>query len=280
VSSRLAAALARGPVILDAAMGTRLIAAGLDLTHDDPCLWTLTRPEAVAQIHRRDVSAGSFAVLTNTFGANRTWLSRIGRQRDMAQINHQAATLARGEAGANRAVIGSIGPTAAAGTGAFREQADILIDAGVDALLFETQRAETAGHALAEVAANVRVPVFVSLVAWPDPPNEAVQRLVDGGAAAIGVNCVSGMSAAIVVARALRALTSLPIVIKPNAGNPGEPFEGPESFALAGRELRAIGPVLVGGCCGTGHAHVAALYASCYHDSLAESNDSARSGEG
>ena len=95
MTDRFLAALARGPLILDAAMGTRLVARGLDLAHDDPAIWNLSHPEAVAEIHARDVAAGSDAVLTNTFGANRPWLARSGRDDRVEAINRRAVALAR-----------------------------------------------------------------------------------------------------------------------------------------------------------------------------------------
>src|SRR5829696_8699488 len=102
---RFRAALARGPLLLDAAMGTRLMARGLDLAHDDPCLWNLDRPDEVLDIHRRDLRAGSDAVLTNTFGANRLSLRRLGRSDQVAAINHRAVELARQAAGPDRLVF-------------------------------------------------------------------------------------------------------------------------------------------------------------------------------
>ncbi len=64
--------MARGPLLLDAAMGTPSAGAGLQLTDDDPVFWNLSRPEIVAEIHRRDVEAGAEVLLTITFGANRS----------------------------------------------------------------------------------------------------------------------------------------------------------------------------------------------------------------
>ena len=72
-------AINAGPLVLDAGMGTRLMALGLDPRSDDPVLWNLGRPGDVLAIHRRDVAAGSGAILTNTFGANRFWLRKFGQ---------------------------------------------------------------------------------------------------------------------------------------------------------------------------------------------------------
>jgi methionine synthase I (cobalamin-dependent) len=279
VSARLDAALAHGPIILDAAMGTRLIAAGLNLTSDDASLWNLTNPDMVATVHRRDVAAGSTAVLTNTFGADRAWLARFHFEDKVAPINQAGAALARTAAGQNRLVIGSIGPTAASEPGAYREQADALEDSGVDGLLLETHQVSSAERALAEIAGTRMVPLLVSLVAWPDQPADTVRRLADLGAAVVGVNCVPGMEAAVATARALRAVTSLPILVKPNAGNPGEPFHDAASFARFVPSLLELGPILVGGCCGTDDTHVAALRAACYHDRSVDRDVSARPAE-
>jgi 5-methyltetrahydrofolate--homocysteine methyltransferase len=246
-------------------MGTRLIALGLDLARDDPSLWNLSRPADVAGIHLRDIAAGSDALLTNTFGANRVWLDRYGRAGLVAEVNRRAVALAREAAGTRRFVLGSIGPTASGRAGAYREQAECLADAGADALLFETHQVEEAVMALDEVRESIGIPRLVSLVAWPEALSEAVRRLEDRGASSLGANCQIGVEPALELAEKLRQHTALPLILKPSAGKPGEAPFGPESFALAGPRLRELRPVLVGGCCGTTEAHVAALRAACYH---------------
>src|SRR5436309_3398152 len=95
MTSRLLAAVQQGPLILDAAMGTRLCARGLDLRSDDPSLWNLTHPTEVLALHRRDVSAGSQVLFTNTFGANRSWLANYGRSDAVEALNRRAVELAR-----------------------------------------------------------------------------------------------------------------------------------------------------------------------------------------
>ena len=76
-------------------MGTRLLALGLDPRSDDPALWNLSRPADVLAIHQRDVAAGAGAILTNTFGANRFWLERFGREAMVDSVNRSAVALAR-----------------------------------------------------------------------------------------------------------------------------------------------------------------------------------------
>jgi 5-methyltetrahydrofolate--homocysteine methyltransferase len=253
-------ALARGPILLDAAMGTRLIARGLDLAREDPALWVLDRPEIILEIHRLDVEAGSGALLTCTFGANRGWLDRFGRGGEAPTINRQAVELARLAAGPDRYLIGSIGPTASDHPGALLEQVEGLVEAGVDALLLETHRLDQAEAAL-RLLRDSPAPILASLFDWPDPIEESAHRLIDAGALAIGANCQLGVGPALELARRLRETSDHPILIKPAAGLPGSPLEPPESFEAAVPEWLDLGVRLLGGCCGTTEAHVAALRA-------------------
>jgi 5-methyltetrahydrofolate--homocysteine methyltransferase len=265
MTDRLVAALARGPLVLDAAMGTRLVTRGLNLGADDPCLWNHDRPGEVAAIHARDVAAGAEALLTNTFGANRAWLARFGLPGRVVAINRRAVALARDAAGPDRLILGSIGPTAADDPVACREQAEALIEAGADALIFETHRDAQAEVALSAVRPIATVPLLVSLVAWPDDVSGAARRLADLGASALGGNCQPGMGPALRLAETLRRAIDLPIIVKPAASGPGLPLPAdPSSFAAAVPRLLALGPVLVGGCCGATEAHVAALRDACY----------------
>ncbi len=258
-------------MLLDAAMGTRLLACGLRLEDDDPCLWNLTHPDAVLTLHRRDAAAGAEAVVTNTFGANRQALARLGRETDaeVAVINQAAVALARRAVGPGGFVIGDLGPTAADG-GAVAGQVAVLIAAGVDALLFETHRLDQAEAALDQLdgasCGRVAVPRLVSLIAWPDDPGAAVARLVARGADAVGGNCQDGMAQALVLAERLRGATALPLIVKPAAGRPGGPVDGPQAFATAVSRLKALAPVLVGGCCGTTEMHLAAVRSAWYDE--------------
>ena len=139
-------------------------------------------------IHRRDIAAGADAVLTNTFGANRCWLARFGRAR-RRRIDQSAAPSSwpARAAGPRRFVVGSLGPTTAAEeAGAAAEQAAILVEAGVDALLFETYRLRTdrvRARGSRPVAVAAPVPLIVSLWEWPIPPGPTARRLLDAGAA-------------------------------------------------------------------------------------------------
>jgi 5-methyltetrahydrofolate--homocysteine methyltransferase len=257
--------LRAGPLVLDAAMGTRLCRAGLDLGCDDPALWNLTNPELVADMHRRDAAAGADVLLTNTFGANRFWLARFGRRDAVESINRRAAQLARSAAGPRRFLLGALGPTTAQEAGAAAEQAAILVDAGVDALLFETFRAETIDSVLLEVASLYArgVPLIVSLWDWPDPPGETARRLLQAGACVLGMNCQPGTTAALAFAEKVGPDVGCPLLVKPSASQNGASEMSPAELAAAVPGLLERNVRLIGGCCGTTEEHVAAVADAC-----------------
>jgi 5-methyltetrahydrofolate--homocysteine methyltransferase len=257
VTDRFRDALARGPILLDAAMGTRLIAIGLDLAIEDPSAWVLDHPETILQIHRRDVAAGSDAVLTNTFGANRAWLDRYGLADRAPEINREAARLARIAAGPDRLVLGSIGPTSSGDRDALREQADALIEGGVDALILETYRLDQALAVCDHLSSLSDLPLLASLYVWPDRNDrtaQAARSLVEAGASVVGINCVLGMGRPLALARQLRDSCDLPLLVKPSPGK-----ASPEEFARAVPRLLALGVRLIGGCCGSDEIHIAAM---------------------
>ena len=140
------------PLVTDGAMGTMLQAAGLK---PGECgeEWNVTHRAEVQAIHRAYLDAGSDIVLTNTFGGSRFRLKEYGREDEVARFNRAAAELARDVAGEFDAlVLGDIGPSgqmmAPLGTAteeqlfeAFLEQAQALVEGGVDALIVETMTA-------------------------------------------------------------------------------------------------------------------------------------------
>ncbi|WZO99228.1 homocysteine S-methyltransferase family protein [Isosphaeraceae bacterium EP7] len=254
--------LDRGTLLLDAAMGTRLIARGLDLRDDDPCAWNLSRPDDVLDIHRRDVAAGSDVLLTNTFGANRAWLERLGLADRFVAINRAAVALARQAAGPDRLVFGGLGPTSVSSPdlGACRDQAVTLAEAGVDGLIFETMDLPAALVALDVVAPIIRegLPVVVSFWTWPDDADAAI-KIENLGASAIGLNCVWPARKVVEMVRTLVGSTRLPVWVKPSGAMPGQRPATPEELARVAVELSNLGARFVGGCCGTTEVHLAAM---------------------
>jgi methionine synthase I (cobalamin-dependent) len=260
-------AIDRGPLVLDAGMGTRLCGRGLDLRADDPCLWNLDRPDDVRHNHHRDSSAGAHVLFTNTFGANRAWLARYGRRVDVVPINRAGVEMARLAAGPSGFVAGDIGPSAAEEPGAAGEQAAVLIEAGVDALVLETFRLEPTIAALEEIRAlmgTLPVPLIVGLWHWPDGVEDAARRLVEAGADVVGLNCRPAIDGAAALVRRLAAAVACPLMVKPGLA-PGDPesVATPAAFAAAVPELLEHNVRLIGGCCGTTEAHVAAIAAAC-----------------
>jgi methionine synthase I (cobalamin-dependent) len=242
-------------------MGTRLIARGLDPSRDDPALWNLDHPEIVQQFHRRDIEAGADILITNTFGAHRSNLERLGRAADLAAIVRRAVALGRAAQRPGLPVFGSLGPLPRRRTWALDldEAAFHLLEAGVDALLLETYQFPEALDALNRLAPRVETPLLVSLHLWPEPAAPSARRLADAGAAALGCNCQVGMEPMLRVAAQLRGATSLPLLIQPSAGRPGQALILPGTLALAVPELAAQGVRYLGGCCGTTEAHLAAF---------------------
>lgn len=285
-----------GPLLLDGAMGTMLYAGGAAL---DECFdaLNLTHPERVAEIHRAYIRAGADIIETNTFGANRAKLEAFGLEGQVRIINRRAAKLAREEreiSGAPVLVAGAVGPTgrtiAPIGLTApetvrsiFEEQMAALLEGGVDLLILETMGSVVeARQAILAAQAVGDLPIVVLMTFAEDgrtiggeSPEQVVDDLLPLGPAAIGANCAVGPSRTMAVLRRLAAALHASgvadppaLVVMPNAGWPthigGRVIyqASPDYFAGFGREALAAGASVVGGCCGTTPAHVAALRAA------------------
>jgi methionine synthase I (cobalamin-dependent) len=251
--------------VLDAAMGTRLLARGLVLPYDDPALWNLTHPEFVLEVHARDVAAGAEALITNTFGANRTWLARFGYGDKVLRINRCAVGLAREAAGPTRTVLGAIGPTALRRPGDLREQAETLLDAGVDVVLVETSPARPATvAAVREGASDLRGPLIVSCFDWPAGPeaDSLASEILDLGAIGLGYNCCSDLALMAAWAVRMRERSAAWLLLKPSAGDTRSDSITPDALAGLLLALAGLDRVMVGGCCGTTETHIASLAAA------------------
>lgn len=249
-----------GPVLLlDAAIGTRLIQQGLNLDVDLPALWVLTHPEIIAEIHRSDVQAGADAVLTATFGALRSALTRLGHGSDVAKLHADAVALARAAVGPDRFVIGSITPWGP-DLSAVIEQAELLVIQGVDAIVFETVRARDALSLLQEIRPRMSLPLIVSLFDPETNLRSAARKLADAGADAIGANCQGNLHrASLEMEQLAKGSGGLPLWIKPGGGLPGGVGIPPGAFASELAKWLTLGVRFVGGCCGTDATHVSAL---------------------
>jgi 5-methyltetrahydrofolate--homocysteine methyltransferase len=264
-------------LLMDGAMGTELRRAGLP---DDACGegWNLTEPARVRAVHRAYVEAGAACLLTNTFQANPPALARHGLAGQFEPILRAAVALARDAAGRGRLVLGSVGPGIETALADGRAPA-LAAFRGVDGLLLETF-SEVPAAVIAACAAFFAedVPVLVSVTYRRTPagelctlggecPEHHARRVRSGGVAALGVNCGRdvGMDDVIEIVRRYRRETDLPLFARPNAGTPVRGAGGwvyprtPADMAARLPELLDAGAVLVGGCCGTTPAHVAAF---------------------
>jgi len=267
--------------LLDGAMGTQLMARGLDLAAEAPESWNIEHPSEVRAIHASYLSAGSNAIQTNTFGANRFRLATRGLDDRVYDFNVAGAALARDAAGRNGVVIGSIGPTGTtpppegdanltALEEAYAEQALALAHGGVDLL-----HLETAYHPK-EARAAVRgcrigapdLPIIASLTCRQEgsiyttglgfAPEVLVQAFLEEGAEGIGVNCTLEPASMLDIVRMLRARTELPVIAMPTIAPTNAAPLLPGEFATGVLALHAVGADAVGGCCGTGPADIQA----------------------
>jgi 5-methyltetrahydrofolate--homocysteine methyltransferase len=281
--------LAEGSILIsDGAIGTLLHAKGLG-AGECPESWCLSHAEIVRGMAQDYIDAGSDIVETNSFGANRFKLELYGLADNLCAINRAAVALAR-EAAAGRAyVFGSIGPTGhileeeggeaspEAIYAAYEEQSAVLAEAGADAICAETMSSLAEARLAVQAAkAASGLPVLCTFAFEAGAkgfrtmmgvrPDRAARETVAAGADVVGANCGNGIAGMIEIARQMRAaVPPVPLLIHANAGTPvladGRPVfrETPAYMASRVKELVEAGAMIIGGCCGTGPAHIAAM---------------------
>ena len=284
--------LGEKPLLLDGAMGTVLHGRNIPI---DECFDALNvrNPALVADIHRSYIDAGADIIETNSFGANRFKLAEHGLEEQVAELNQTAVSVAR------RAIAGSFKPVLLAGSvgplgvrlaplgrvsveeayAAFTEQIGALLSAapqGVDLLIIETMsnelEVETAVSAAR--ALDPDIPIVTNMTFSRDDrtllgrkPDDIAARLAALDVDAIGVNCSGGPAQVLRLISVIRQVApQMPIAAVPNAGFPEQLARGrvmypatPAYFGDYARAFVAAGASLVGGCCGTGDAHIAAM---------------------
>jgi homocysteine S-methyltransferase len=279
--------LREGPLLCDGGMGSFLYARGVEL---DPCFdaLNLTQPRLVQSVHTEYIAVGADVIETNTFGANRFKLAAFGLDGDVRRINTQGARVARDareSSGRDVFVLGSLGPlgrylaplgtvTSDEALEAFREQAEALVEGGVDAIIAETFSDLTEmALAVQAIRAVTDVPIVASMTFTEEcvtftgrTPAEVAHALRDLDVQAIGANCAVGSSILYEILEGmLPEVGGIPLTIQPNAGLPSQIgqrliyISSPTYMAdYAGRMLDA-GATMVGGCCGTTPMHIAAM---------------------
>jgi 5-methyltetrahydrofolate--homocysteine methyltransferase len=279
------------PLLGDGAMGTQLMLAGLEQGNCGEA-WNLTQPERVLAIQRRYVEAGSDCLITNTFGGSRIMLNRHSEADHVAEVNKAGVGIAR-QAFADKEgyVLGDIGPfggllkpfgefTESQVQSAFEEQAGALVDAGADAIIIETQTsleelligiqaAQTAGAKciIGSMAYDVTLDGSTFRTMMGVGPERAAEFMEEHGAHIVALNCGTGMEmerARDAVER-YKKVTSLPVMVQPNAGKPQlinmkiVYDETPEQMVKGLLPLLESGANIIGSCCGSTPDHIRAF---------------------
>jgi 5-methyltetrahydrofolate--homocysteine methyltransferase len=287
--NRLTALLGEGtPVVLDGGMGTLLQDRGLTDGGAGE-LWNVERPEVVRDSHEAYARAGARVLTTNTFGGTRPRLQMHGLEDRVHELNRAAASIARSVADEHGVLVaGDLGPTgelmAPLGTmdpdaarEIFAEQLRGLRDGGIDVVLIETMSDLAEVLAAVEAAREVvpDLPVIATLsfdtnlrTMMGVRPGDAVTRLAEAGVDAVGANCGRGPGEMEAIAAQLAEARpdGLLLVAQSNAGLPqvvGDHFEydaSPSDLGGHARALHELGIDLIGACCGSTPAHIAAIH--------------------
>jgi len=283
VSSLFLERLENDILLCDGAMGTMLYEKGIYINRCFDEL-NLSMPELVQEIHREYAACGVDILETNTFGANRFKLQTHSHGDKVRDINLQGARIARKVAGKDLFVAGAIGPLGkrveplgkiaeAEAREAFKEQAEALLEGGVDLFILETfSDLNEIRYALEVVRELCDLPVVAQMTFGDDgntllgeKPSKVVQTLGAWGADVVGANCSIGPQVMLETITEMAKTSSVKLSAQPNAGVP-QLIEGrfiylcsPEYMSTYAKRFIRIGLKILGGCCGTTPAHIKAM---------------------
>lgn len=270
-----------GPILCDGAMGTLLdLYEYEERPHE---IQNVKNPDIVERIHREYIEAGSEIIETNTFSANRFRLSQFHLEDKLKEINRNGVEIARRAAGDNVYVAGAVGPVGKLlepvgkvkrleARDAFKEQIAVLIESGVDLLMLETfVSVQELDEAIAAAQEIGDVPLVAQKAFAEDGailsgtfPIEVVEHMIEKGVDVVGANCTVGPQRMFSIIRGMHK-DGVILAAQPAAGIPTL-LDGrsiyhttPEYLARYARELVEAGVTLVGGCCGSTPAHIAAM---------------------
>ena len=260
-------------IFYDGAMGTMLQKYGLK-SGDKPDLMNITAPEAVEEIHKMYIEAGSDIICTNTFGSNALNLEGTGH--DPAEVITAAVDIAKRASKDTVKIALNIGPTGQLlepygdleyeeAYELFKEMAIAGEMAGADLTAIETMGAlDELKAAVTAVKENTKLPVFSTMtfdklgVTYMGCKVEDFVKTAEAlGVAALGLNCSLEPVEMYETAERIVNATKLPVIVKPNAGLPDKQdgelhyHTGAKDFADQMLKFAAIGVRIVGGCCGT-----------------------------
>ena len=271
-----------GIVLFDGAMGTMLYDKGVFINQCFENI-NLTDPDKVLEIHREMAEAGAQVLTTNTFGANPIKLRTYNLEDKTVEINKKGVSLAKTVALDELYIAGSIGPTGVrpAPVGntpveeirdAFTVQTSVLIESGVDLLLFETftnvNELLIAVRAARKQSPDIPIQAQVSL--RPNESEDAKDRYIrlfqrldsEEAIDVIGMNCSTGPASMLDILQVVQSHISKPVSIMPNAGFPRD-IDGrqlylasPDYFAEYSLKFLDAGVCVIGGCCGTTPEHI------------------------
>jgi 5-methyltetrahydrofolate--homocysteine methyltransferase len=271
-------------LIADGATGTVLQTAGLP-PGVSPERWNLERPEAIRALHQAYVEAGADLILSNTFGGSRLRLGKAGLGDRVREINLAGAGLAREAAGEKVLVLGDIGPTGRMlkplgnlaieeARTSFAEQAAVLADGGVDAIIIETMSDLKEALAAVEGAKQAtNLPILASMsfdthgrTMMGVKPEEAAVKLWGLGVDVVGANCGRSLTETLEAIHKMRdAVPKATLMAKPNAGLPHEKNGKsiydvtPDVMAEYALRFADLGVKIFGGCCGSTPEHIRAI---------------------
>ena len=274
-----------GILLADGAVGTLLVSRGAP-TDGPRSPLCVSSPDLVREIHDDYVAAGAQILTTNTWDANRAKLTKYDWADSLEKINREGVRLARAAAeGEYVLVSGEVGPlgqlvkpygplTKGQVREIFTEQARILLEEGVDLISLETfsSELEILEAIRAVRALSPEVPILASLTfladgktSFGDEAAHALHAAAAAGADIVGLNCTIGPQEALDVFLRVASSLPVPVSVLPNAGYPWT-VSGrtvypatPAYFREVARDFVKSGAAVLGGCCGTGPEHIAAM---------------------
>ncbi len=280
----------RTPLLFDGAIGTELYNMGIFV---NKCFEevNLHSSHIVKSLHQSYLDAGAEVLSTNSWGANIFKLREFSLADQVEEINLAAVRLAKESANGRAYILGSMGPlgiriepwgptSLEEARAAFAQQARALLQGGVDGISLETfadiSVLDQAVRGVRDVSADI--PLFAHVVIGTDynlplgtPLPWALQQLHNWPVDVIGLNCSVGPASMFTAIEKLRAVSSKPLSLMPNAGLP-KLVDGrqiylstPEYFAKFTKDFLQQGVQFIGGCCGTTPLHIRAMANSFRH---------------
>lgn len=266
-------------LLFDGSMGALLSSMGF--TGDHPELLTVTNPTVIRKIHEQYMESGANVVITDSLGATPIRLMHSALSDRAAELAAASVKVAREAAGDRAWVALDIGPSGdfmqPAGRYTIHEMMESFsvcaqagAQAGADFILLETMTDIAECRAACLAARKTGLPVAASFTFGENgrtlsggTPECAALTLAAAGACAIGVNCSTGPLQMLAPLKAIRAVTSLPVVIQPNAGLPEIDEQGLAHYRFSPEDMLPhmacileAGASAIGGCCGTTPEHI------------------------